>query len=136
MSHVSALQLCVDRIAGTIDDADLEDAMADLRIQIESDLELDPDTLDANVLAHRGEPYRADQFRPFPNTPEGNEAAQKVITSIQAGTDPVTGAQHFTRGERRLPPRAGLKTWRLRGLKRALREAADRGMNDLYLPTG
>jgi hypothetical protein len=35
-----------------------------------------------------------------------------------------------------MPPRAGLKSWRLRGLKQALREAADRGATDLYFPTG
>ena len=55
------------------------------------------------------------------------EEAQAARDAIQTGE---------FQSDARLPPRAGLKSWRLRGLKMALREAADRGHNDLYLPTG
>jgi len=80
------------------------------------------------------------------------EAAQAAVEGIQRGDstpaffDPQRDtelAKHLAdnprtpfQGDTRLPPRAGLKSWRLRGLKMALREAADRGHNDLYLPTG
>jgi hypothetical protein len=110
---------------------------------------------DRSFITHRGKPFVHETFGSDP-ADQGRAAAW--IDAIQAGENPdALSLQTLRRGisdeldkyvddmrtattpfksDKRMPPRAGTKSWRLRGLKMALREAADRGATDLYLPTG
>jgi hypothetical protein len=105
---------------------------------------------DPAVITHRGQPFEINGVPPA----GAPEELAKQIARIQEGYHPTRPAP--TQGDTpagfdleylqrespqwshdtRLPPRPGTKSWRLRALKRALREAADRDANDLYFPTG
>lgn len=84
------------------------------------------DTENLSMLMYRGEPFGRDNARLYADPLEAAKRAELFNS----------GGGNAFQGDPRLPPRAGLKSWRLRGLKMALREAADRGATDLYFPTG
>lgn len=142
---------------GVLDEDAIEEYISEAEIATQSGLGLNPETLDHQIITHRGLPFSSTGERAFGPDPGSQGEAQALIDSLQRGEpllpkglqDLKVGAsaelddwlkQHaeqapFT-NDPRSTPRAGTKSWRLRGLKMALREAADRGYNDLYLPAG
>jgi hypothetical protein len=82
------------------------------------------------IAGHKGQPFSRDNNRLYASDPTSQMEAANRLELFNMG-----GGNSFV-GDPRLPPRAGSKSWRLRGLKMALREAADRGATDVYFPTG